>query len=93
MLRMLESNQAAFCGRKRTEPGIAQSIAMEQAVPVREYAKEASMRLSNLAKTVEFDLIGGTLGQDVRRSLERALARGAIFDGGTTPLGIFRRAV
>ncbi len=51
------------------------------------------MRLSDLAKAVDFDLIGGTLGQDVRRSLEEALAGDAIFDGGGTPLDIFRRAV
>jgi len=57
-----------------------------------EYAAEHERAMS-LASTVGFQLVGGTLGSDVKSSLETAVAGGAGFPNATQPLAIFRESL
>jgi hypothetical protein len=47
----------------------------------------------SLADTVDFELLGSDLGEDVNSALQAALSGGAVFPDGGDPVHIFRRAL
>lgn len=53
----------------------------------------AKMNTRSLADTVSFELIGHEMGQDVKSSLNEALAGEAVFPGARSALGIFRHTL
>ncbi len=52
-----------------------------------------SIRTDRLADTVGFEILGKDLGKDVKISLGKAIAAGAVFPAGSDPLSVFRETL
>jgi CxxC-x17-CxxC domain-containing protein len=57
------------------------------------YESADEQRQESLVDSVGFDLLGEELGSDIRSTLEKALAGGAVFHKAHEPLSIFRQAL